>query len=149
MKQNNIVHPSPQTINAYNKVCIEKIGLNLEIKKLENFLESPKYVSDDMIQAMTSQLEAMKAYDTALGDRIKFFILENPTLVDTKYPDTVGEVLIGNFNPGDNPKVSEIKNRAIQLINCIDAFGVEGRRKAIAFTKIEEAQMFGVKSLFH
>lgn len=58
--------------------------------------------------------------------------------------------MIGNSNnPLNTPQMLEIKNRAIQFINCIDAFGYDPRRKAIAVTKIEEAQMFAVKSLFH
>ena len=140
---------NPATVNAYNKVCIEKIGLELEIQKLEKFLDNPKYVSERMIEAMIFQLNGMKAYNAGLSERIKIFLLENPDLVNGKYPETLGQVTIGTFNPNDNPKVAELKNRAIQFINCIDAFGVEPRRKAIAITKIEEAQMFAVKSLFH
>lgn len=145
----SVVHPAPATVNAYNKVCLEKIGLNLEIQKLEAFLENPKYVSEDMVEAMQEQLKGMKAYDVALSQRIKIFLIENPSLVDEKYPETLGQVTIGTFNPNDNTKVAELKNRATQFINCIDAFGIEPRRKAIAVTKIEEAQMFAVKSLFH
>ena len=139
----------PVTVNAYNKVCIEKIGLELEIQKLENFLVNPKYVSERMLEAMNFQLNGMKAYNAGLSERIKLFLLENPDLVDEEYPETLGQSTVGTFNPNNNPKVAELKNRAIQFINCIDAFGVEPRRKAIAVTKIEEAQMFAVKSLFH
>lgn len=136
------------TIVAYNKVCIEKIGLDLEISKLENFLKEPKYVSERMIEAMGMQLESMIHYSKNLSERIKLFLIENPELVGNNLL-TKGEELIGNFNPNDNPKVAEIKNRATQLINCIDAFGLEPRRKSIAFTEIEKGQMFAVKSLFH
>ena len=56
--------------------------------------------------------------------------------------------MIGNSNNSLNtPQMLEIKNRAIQFINCIDAFGCDPRRKAIAMTKVEEATMFATKSL--
>lgn len=140
---------NPATVNAYNKVCIEKIGLELEIQKLEKFLDNPKYVSERMLEAMQFQLNGMKDYNAGLSERIKLFLLENPDLVDEKYLETLGQITIGTFNPNDNPKVAELKNRATQFINCIDVFGLEPRRKAIAVTKIEEAQMFAVKSIFH
>ena len=141
---------NPATVNAYNKVCIEKIGLELEIQKLEKFLDNPKYVSERMLEAMQFQLNGMKAYNAGLSERIKLFLLENPDLVDGKFLETKGQDMIGNSNnPLNTPQMLEIKNRAIQFINCIDAFGYDPRRKAIAVTKIEEAQMFAVKSLFH
>lgn len=75
---------NPATVNAYNKVCLEKIGLELEIQKLEKFLDNPKYVSERMLEAMQFQLNGMKAYNAGLSERIKLFLLENPDLVNVK-----------------------------------------------------------------
>jgi len=142
------MNPTPQTIIAYKKVILEQEGLLLEIKKLDNFLKNPKFISDRMKEAMTTQLKEMKAYYTSLESRI--IIFEEEYLDIKSYVlVTTGEAFIGSFNPNDLDTVAELKNRSKQLINCIDAFGNDGRRKAIAITKVEEAQMMAVKSLFH
>ena len=122
--------------------------IDLEIKKLETFLADPKYVSESMKNLMYTQLASMKNYSSSLKNRIGLFEDENPGIKEADYK-TRGEELIGNFNPNEDPRVEEIKNRATQLINCIDAFGNDPRRKSIAITEIESAQMFAVKSLFH
>lgn len=143
------VQPTPQTVIAYKKVILEQEGLGLEIDKLKNFLKNPKPISDRMKEAMLSQLKDMKSYYVSLEIRLAIFEEEYPDIKTYDFVTTIGEVIIGNFNPNDLDTVAEIKNRSKQLINCIDNFGKDKRRKAIAVTKIEEAQMMAVKSLFH
>lgn len=60
-----------------------------------------------------------------------------------------GEEVIGSFNPNGNPDVEAIKKKSIELINLIEELGKDPRRKAIAITGVEQAQMMAVKSLFH
>jgi hypothetical protein len=59
-----------------------------------------------------------------------------------------GVEIIGKFNNQNKTEVDEIKEKAIELINLIDSYGKDERRKSIAFTEIEKGVMFGVKSLF-
>lgn len=75
---------------------------------------------------------------------------------------TKGEYLVGiNFNPGKNDDVADIKRRAADLIDRIDALpqnaapetpvqkeyaGQLGRLKALAITAVEQAAMWAVKA---
>lgn len=59
-----------------------------------------------------------------------------------------GLELIGSFNSEGRGDVDEIKELSSKLIDLIDQACPDGRRKSIALTNIETAQMFAVKSLF-
>lgn len=69
---------------------------------------------------------------------------------------TKGEYRVGvSFNPSSSPVVDQIKRRAADLIDAIDALApdAEGlhraeveRLKALAMTAIEDAAMWGVKA---
>ena len=64
---------------------------------------------------------------------------------------TLGESRIRTkFNPSDDSAVQHIKERAAEFINYINDTlqtpdGESARLKALAFTAIEEAAMWGVK----
>lgn len=146
MAQENATIPAG-TMLAYSKVNSEYQGLGLEILKLRSFLGNPKYISEEMKLVMETQMNEMIAYHGTLGHRILLFESENPGIKE--YINcSDGAQTIGNFNPSGNLQVEEIKNRSIQLINTIKAFGKDPRRVAIAITDIEKAQMMAVKSLF-
>lgn len=58
------------------------------------------------------------------------------------------------FNPNENPKVTAIKQRAAELITCLDDFSRESsedkecqRLFALAMTHVEDAAMWGVKAV--
>jgi len=60
---------------------------------------------------------------------------------------TKGEYLVGkSFNPGGLESVNEIKQKAADLIDCIDRVGTDPRTAAIAITNIEQGAMWAVKS---
>ena len=68
---------------------------------------------------------------------------------DIKNREMTPEDYIGHFNPDDNASVSDLKNAAkayIRIIQSLPTF--DNRRKAIACTKIEEAAMMAVKSIY-
>lgn len=65
---------------------------------------------------------------------------------------TKGEYRVGvTFNPGNNDRVSDIKNISAGLIDevqdLVDLGGEAGRCAAIAQTKYEEAAMWAVKAV--
>ena len=60
-----------------------------------------------------------------------------------------GKEVIGTFNVSDKSEVDLIKEKASELIDLIDKYGVEERRKNLAIDHIEAGTMFAVKSLFH
>lgn len=149
MTQENATIPAG-TMLAYSKVNSEYQGLGLEILKLRSFLglgNSANIVSKKMFSIMETQMNEMIAYHRTLAYRILVFESENPGIKE--YINcSDGAKTIGNFNPSGNLEVEEIKNRSIQLINSIKAFGKDPRRVATAITDIEKAQMMAVKSLF-
>lgn len=66
---------------------------------------------------------------------------------------TLGETRIRtDFNPGNNDRVQNLKEKFAHLINEIDALpsppgqSEAGRLKAIAMTTVEEAAMWAVKA---
>lgn len=64
---------------------------------------------------------------------------------------TLGEYRVGiDFNPSKNPTVDGIKRRAADLIDYINnipaGFDEVKRLKALAFTNVEDAAMWGVKA---
>ena len=62
--------------------------------------------------------------------------------------ETVAENLIGDFNPNERKDVASIKQAAKDFVMAIERQCPDPRRKAIAFTHIEEAAMMAVKGLF-
>ena len=61
---------------------------------------------------------------------------------------TEGEYRVGvSFNPGKNPDVDHIKAEAATLIDFVLENGNDPRLSALAATAIEEAAMWGVKSV--
>ena len=61
---------------------------------------------------------------------------------------TRGQEIIGTFNVSSKNEVDLIKRKAAELIDLIEVYGKCPRRKAIAITGIEQAQMMAVKSIF-
>lgn len=72
---------------------------------------------------------------------------------------TLGQLRVGvSFNPSKMPEVDEIKRRAAELIDAIDALTIPfedmdpavvaefGRDKALAMTAIEDGCMWAVKA---
>ena len=62
--------------------------------------------------------------------------------------ESYSDQVIGSFNPSENEAVDRIKMAARELVDAIDGFCPDGRRKDSAVTQIELAQMIAVKSLF-
>jgi len=67
---------------------------------------------------------------------------------------TLGEYRVGiEFNPSGNEMVNTIKQRAADLIDCINDVHSEGdptevaRLKALAMTNVEDAAMWAVKAV--
>lgn len=60
-----------------------------------------------------------------------------------------GKEIIGTFNAEGKEAIDQIKQKAAELVNLIEA-AVENdpRRKALAITHIETGVMFGVKGMF-
>lgn len=149
MSEENKIIPEG-TILAYSKVSLEKQALSLELSKLSDFLAngvSMNLVSNKMYKLMENQLINMIKYEESLTQRLELFEEEYPGISEFK-TNSKGAEIIGQFNPSGNKQVEEIKTRSAQLINCIDTFGKDPRRVAIAITDIEKAQMMAVKSLF-
>ncbi|WP_060873830.1 Acb2/Tad1 domain-containing protein [Myroides odoratus] len=59
-----------------------------------------------------------------------------------------GEQIIGRFNNENRESVDLIKQKASELVNLIEEYGKDPRRKAAAITDIEKGTMMAVKSLF-
>lgn len=59
-----------------------------------------------------------------------------------------GQDIIGKFNASEKSEVDLIKEKAIELIDLIEEYGKDPRRKATAITNIEQGVMWAVKSLF-
>lgn len=59
-----------------------------------------------------------------------------------------GIEVIGEFNSESREDVKLIKEKAAELIDLIQKYGVSDRRKAIAITNIEQGTMMGIKSIF-
>lgn len=60
----------------------------------------------------------------------------------------IANELIGDFNPNDRDDVYHIKHAAKAMATAILQHCPEGRRQSIALTRIEEAAMMAVKSLY-
>jgi len=69
-------------------------------------------------------------------------------------PKTIGEARVRTeFNPSANSDVDQIKQKAAELINLLDALPLSAenpsessRLKALAMTSIETGAMWGVKA---
>ena len=143
MKEENKMIPEG-TLLAYSKVSLEYQALSLEVFKLGRFLDDPKHVSEEMLAQMRKQYSTMIVYKEQLGLRLMTFERVNLGIQE----NSKGSEIIGQFNNTNNPQLEEIKIRSAQLVNCIDAFGKDQRRKATAITNIEQGTMWAVKSLF-
>jgi len=78
--------------------------------------------------------------------------------MDDRRELTKGEYLVGiTFNPGGNPAVDDIKRKAADLIDTVEALRPEemqtkaqgeqvARLKSLAITHIEDAAMWAVKA---
>jgi len=61
---------------------------------------------------------------------------------------TEGEHLVGvSFNPGRHKQVDEIKKVVAHLIDYVRAHGKDGRCTSICVHQLEDAAMWGVKSV--
>ena len=66
--------------------------------------------------------------------------------VDTN--PTEGEFLVGiNFNPGGHEQVNHIKRVVADLIDYVRLNGKDGRCTSICVHQLEDAAMWGVKSV--
>lgn len=61
---------------------------------------------------------------------------------------TKGREIIGTFNPAGEEGVDLIKAKSAELIDLIEQYSKCPRRKEIAITGIEQAQMMAVKAIF-
>jgi hypothetical protein len=65
-----------------------------------------------------------------------------------EYTQTEGEYLVGiTFNPSKNENVNHIKQTIAGLIDYIKIHGKDGRCSSICVTNLEDAAMWGVKSV--
>lgn len=61
---------------------------------------------------------------------------------------TEGEYLVGiNFNPGGHEKVDHVKRVVADLIDYVRLHGADARCTAICVRELEDAAMWGVKSV--
>lgn len=72
-------------------------------------------------------------------------------MTDEQRKPTLGETRVGvDFNPSGDPDIADIKRRAAELIDAVDALpaptGEAARVRAIAMTEIEGAAMWVVKA---
>lgn len=123
------------------RVVQEKEELQAKIGKLGTFLAGTTEVSELDRKMLSVQLCIMNSYLNILNLRIQSFTGEVPT--------SLGENTIRFFGT-EKPDVMYLKVAAMQFIDTINAVvTADPRRKAIAITKIEEAQMMAVEGLFN
>lgn len=122
---------------------IEKRLLEKKINRLEKPLKEGKlnFLSIHSLKEMEKQLHNMKMYRENLIERL----IEVSLIPD--HEKSVGEKIIGDFNPEGQKDVEEIKDLAKELLNFIHPLIDEESFKRVA-NKIEEAQMITVKSIF-
>lgn len=60
-----------------------------------------------------------------------------------------GKEIIGTFNVSSKSEVDLIKEKASELVDLINKYGKDERRKQLAIDRIEFGTMMGVKSIFH
>ena len=124
------------------RVVEEREELLLKYNKLQNFINSEKFLEldEDNKKLLKYQLSTMSQYLRILDLRIYKF---NDGILEL----SEGEKIIGFFGTEKN-EVSAIKYSSISLIDTIEALVDDPRRKSIAKTHIEQAQMMAVKGLF-
>lgn len=124
------------------RVVEEREELLLKYNKLQNFINSEKFseLDEDDKKLLKYQLYTMSQYLRILDLRIYKF--DNCISESSE-----GEKIIGFFGT-EKDEVSAIKYGSIFLIDTIEALVDDPRRKAIAKTHIEQAQMMAVKGLF-
>ena len=66
----------------------------------------------------------------------------------TAHEPTQGEHLVGiSFNPGGHEQVNHIKRVVADLIDYVEKNGKDGRCTSICIHQLEDAAMWGVKSV--
>ena len=74
--------------------------------------------------------------------------IEKRDPLEVQYKTTFGEYLVGtSFNPGGHEQVDYIKSVVDDRIDYIQVNGKDGRCTAICVNQLEEAAMWGVKSI--
>lgn len=124
------------------RVVEEKEALQEKVEKLKTFRETAmfKTLSKTDQKLLNYQLMLMKGYLNILNIRVEIF--NGAELEESK-----GEEVIGLFGT-ENDEVISIKFAAINFIDTVETLVDDPRRKAIAITGIEQAQMMAVKGLF-
>ena len=125
------------------RVVQEREELDLKIVKLQGFLLLPPdgvNLTMNQFKMLRMQVFAMEAYRRILDIRIDMF--------EESYKEGKGASVIGFFGEENKP-VMDIKAAAMLFIDVVDTAVKDPRRKAIAITKMEEAQMMAVKGLFN
>ena len=70
------------------------------------------------------------------------------SIKDHEFKTTEGEHLVGiSFNPGGHEQVNHIKRTVADLIDYVRTNGKCGRCTAISIHQLEDAAMWGVKSV--
>lgn len=125
------------------RVVEEKEALQEKVEKLEKFTQSEifKTLSKTDQKLLKYQLIYMIGYLNVLEARVMMF-------AGLELEESKGEEIIGLFGT-DNDDVMRLKFSAINFIDTVDTLVNDPRRKAIAITSIEQAQMMAVKGLFN
>lgn len=124
------------------RVVEEKEALQEKVEKLKTFTESEtfKTLSKNDQKLLKYQLIHMNNYLYVLEVRVMMF-------TELELEESKGEEIIGLFGT-ENDDVMALKFSAISFIDTIENLVNDPRRKAIAITHVEQAQMMAVKGLF-
>lgn len=124
------------------RVVEEKEALQEKVEKLEKFTQSEifKTLSKNDQKLLKYQLIYMSGYLYVLEARAIMF-------AGLELEESKGEEIIGLFGT-ENDDVMTLKFSAINFIDTIENLVNDPRRKAIAITHVEQAQMMAVKGLF-
>ena len=125
------------------KLELEKRLLEKKISRLEKPLKEGKlnYLSIYSLKEIEKQLHNMKMYRENLVERL----IEISLIPD--HEKSIGEKVIGDFNPEGAKDIEEVKDLAKEFLNFVYPLIDEESFKRVA-NKIEEAQMITVKSIF-
>lgn len=124
------------------RVVEEKEALQEKVEKLKTFTESEtfKTLSKNDQKLLKYQLIHLNSYLYVLEVRVMMF-------TELELEESKGEEIIGLFGT-ENDDVMTLKFSAISFIDTIENLVNDPRRKAIAITHVEQAQMMAVKGLF-
>lgn len=124
------------------RVVEEREALQEKVEKLKTFIESEtfKTLSKNDQKLLKYQLIHMNSYLYVLEVRIIMF-------TELELEESKGEEIIGLFGT-ENDDVMALKFSAISFIDTVESLVNDPRRKAIAITHVEQAQMMAVKGLF-